>query len=255
MENNGSKGFIYNMNYQRQDEFIRKKYKLKYSCTEADPEFSQIKINTSNRSIQSMLQQIFAATEFHSLALDLFGLNISFMCWSIFFLQKHTIHLVFRKYLRTSRWLVQSYGIKSSESFPLLFMYSSHKLHEMNKNRDATSVHLHAGSLKLFQLTWVTCSISSPTTKIYQICWSRGNALDLYLGGAWFKSWLGHYLFCFSCLSSIPPGKCRGSTSIRAQPLPSESFQNDYSSVILPTPIWHIYKFLHSSITATWMIM
>jgi hypothetical protein len=134
-----------------------------------------------------MLQQILAVTELRSLALDPAGLNNSFMCCSIFLLQKYTIHLVFRKYLlRTSRWLAQLlYGIKTSESFLVLFIYSSHKLREMNTQ------HFHA-SLKLFQQTWVTCSISSSTTKIYQICWSTGNALDLYLGGAWFKSWSGH---------------------------------------------------------------
>jgi hypothetical protein len=31
------------MNYQREDEFTRQKYKLRHSCTEADPEFSKIK--------------------------------------------------------------------------------------------------------------------------------------------------------------------------------------------------------------------
>jgi hypothetical protein len=132
---------------------IKEKYKLRHTCTEADPEFSQNKNKSYNRAIKSIFQQILAVTELHSLALDPFSLNNSFVCCSIFLLEPYTMCLIFHKYLCTSRQLVLlSYGIKTSESFLVLFMHSSHKVHEMNT------------------LWWTyICSfaISSSTTKIY----------------------------------------------------------------------------------------
>jgi hypothetical protein len=57
--------------------------------------------------------------------------------------------------------------------------------------------------------------------------WYRGNALDLYSGGARFESRLGHRLhqLRFQRFSSVPPGKLRGSISFRSRPLPNWFFR------------------------------
>jgi hypothetical protein len=45
----------------------------------------------------------------------------------------------------------------------------------------------------------------------HQACWTSGKALNLYLGGAQFESWLGYWLswLSFSSLSRVLPGKCQ----------------------------------------------
>jgi hypothetical protein len=61
-----------------------------------------------------------------------------------------------------------------------------------------------------------------------QTGWNYSNAVDLYLGGTWFKSLLRHWLSWlrgFVWISSVPPAQCRNSTSVRKWQLPSKSFQ------------------------------
>jgi hypothetical protein len=57
------------------------------------------------------------------------------------------------------------------------------------------------------------------------VCWCSSNGLDLYSGSVVFESRLGYRLSLQKFFTvSTPPGKCRGSTSIKRQKLPSNSF-------------------------------
>jgi hypothetical protein len=47
-------------------------------------------------------------------------------------------------------------------------------------------------------------------------------------------NWDTSYTDGFLWFSSVHPGRCQGSTSVRLQPLPSKSFPNYCSSIILP---------------------
>jgi hypothetical protein len=62
--------------------------------------------------------------------------------------------------------------------------------------------------------------------------WYRGNALDLYSGGARFESRSGHRLhqLRFHWFSLVPPGKLRDIISFRSRSVNSKSFQIHQSS-------------------------
>jgi hypothetical protein len=65
---------------------------------------------------------------------------------------------------------------------------------------------------------------------------SRGKILALHPGCPRFGSQLGHSYLDRGppCFSSVPLGKCRDSTTIMAQELPSKSVAIHHSSMILP---------------------
>jgi hypothetical protein len=86
-----------------------------------------------------------------------------------------------------------------------------------------------------FNRATVISSQHTLTSAHSRIGWYSGNVLNLYSGRAWFESqlkyrlsWLRLFMF-----SLVPPGKYLGNTSIVPWSLPSKSFTNYHSPIII----------------------
>jgi hypothetical protein len=86
-----------------------------------------------------------------------------------------------------------------------------------------------------------------------QADWCSGNTLELYLRGAHFESWLGHWYPDLRSLwfFSVPPGMCQDSTLIRPWPFPYKSFQI-HPSIILPFRYFRCHKLQKECVWCAW---